>query len=112
LWLAISCVLSALAATSSLTLSLLAVRRANRALASRPASLRSVELRLQSAEELAQEHTQVLTDLTNRLKMMKVRKASAHGSKVDDELPDPYTDPDRWRVAMTRKIALNKLNGG
>jgi len=63
-------------------------------------------------EGLVEEHTQALTDLANRLKMIKVRKASAHGSRVDDEMPDPYTDPDRWRTAMTRKIALNKLNGG
>lgn len=109
MWLVISSALTALVATSSLVLSLLAVRRANRALASPPVKLRSVELRLQSAEDLASEHTQAITDLANRLKMMKVRKASAHGSKVDDETPDPYTQADEWRKMMNKRLTESRM---
>jgi hypothetical protein len=61
---------------------------------------------------LAEEHTAAMTELANRLKMIKVRSATSHGSKTSDGLPDPYTDADAWRKAMTAKIGMAKLNGG
>jgi hypothetical protein len=43
---------------------------------------------------------------------MKVRSASSHATRSDNELPDPYRDPDGWRRAMNTRLAMNKVNGG
>jgi hypothetical protein len=112
MWLTFFCVLTAAISCASLTVSVFAARRAARALESPPIRQRSVELKLQSAEDLLAEHTQAITDLTNRLKMMKVRSASSHATRSDNELPDPYRDPDGWRRAMNTRLAMNKVNGG
>lgn len=112
MWTAIFCALSAVAAMFSLILSTYAVRSAARAAESRPMNLRSVESRQQSMQALLDEHSQLLTDLANSLKMIKTRNAARLGSKSDNGLPDPYREPDAWRKAANAKLALNKLNGG
>jgi len=112
MWLTFFFVLTAVTACASLAISVFAARRAGLALASPPQRLRSVESRLQSCEQLVEEHTQAMTDMANRLKMIKVRSATSHAAKDDNSLPDPYRDPDGWRRAMNSRIALNKLNGG
>jgi len=112
MWLTFFSVSTVAIACASLAISVFAALRAGRALASPPQRLRSVESRLQSIEQLVEEHTQAMTDLANRLKMIKVRSATSHGSKTSDGLPDPYTDPDGWRKAMTAKIGMSRLNGG
>lgn len=112
MWLTFFCVSTAAIACASLVISVFAARRAARALESPPLRLRSVESKLQSCEQLVEEHTQAITDLTNRLKMMKVRSASSHASRSDNDLPDPYREPDAWRKAANARLALNKLNGG
>jgi DNA repair ATPase RecN len=112
LWHVIFFVLSAAVSAASIFLSVWSVRVANRALESPPVKLRSVESRLQSMDDLTQEHTQALTDLANRLKMIKVRKASTHSSPDDNGLPDPYKEPDRWRIEANKRLAQIKLNGG
>jgi DNA repair ATPase RecN len=111
MWLTFFCVSTAATACASLAISVFAARRAARALASPPQRLRSVESRLQSVEQLAEEHTQAMTDLANRLKMIKVRSAASHGFKSDNELPDAYRDPEGWRRAMNSRLAQIKLNG-
>jgi hypothetical protein len=112
MWLTFFCVSTAVIACASLLLAFFAVLYARRALESPPLRLRSVELKAQSCEQLVEEHTQAITDLTNRLKMMKVRSASSHAIKDDNGLPDPYRDPDGWRRAMNSRMALSKINGG
>jgi len=112
MWLLFFSVSAVAIACASLTISAIVARRAARVSGLPQQRLRSVESKLQSLEQLVEDQTQAMTDMANRLKMIKVRSASSHGSKSDNALPDPYTDPDGWRRAMTSKMALNKLNGG
>lgn len=65
---------------------------------------------LQSVQSLLDSHTDALTDLANRLKMMKVRRASEHTDRSNG-LPDPYKEPDAWRTAMNAKLARAKVPG-
>ena len=76
--------------------------------------LRSIESQTKSLENSVSEWSQTVTDLANSLKMTRVRAASTHASKArtDDGLPDPFTDPDGWRKAMNKRIAMSRFNGG
>jgi ABC-type transport system involved in cytochrome bd biosynthesis fused ATPase/permease subunit len=107
-------VLSAVAAIASLLGAFLAVRYARRVAELPRAKLRSIELRTESLENSVSEWSQTVTDLANSQKMTRVRAASTHASKArtDDGLPDPFTDPDGWRKAMNKRIAMSKFNGG
>jgi len=51
---------------------------------------------------------QHLADLTNRLKMSKVRAAAKHADNSGAD-PDPYTQPDEWRKMMNRRLAEAKM---
>jgi len=112
MWLTFFFVSTAAIACASLAISVFAAQRAARALASPPLRLHSVESKLQSCELLVEEHTQAITDLTNRLKMMKVRSVSARIGANDNAMPDPYREPDAWRKAMTARMTQNRINGG
>ena len=61
-----------------------------------------------SVQSLLESHTEELTNLANRVKMMKVRRASNHTDR-NGELPDAYRDPDAWRAAMNARIAASKV---
>jgi hypothetical protein len=66
---------------------------------------------LQLLERNLNDQQETMTELANRVKMMKVRSAVRHGSTDPDAMPDPYRDPDGWRNAMNRRIAAKRLNG-
>jgi hypothetical protein len=112
LWHGIFFALIAAVAVNALGTALYAVRLANRALGLPQIKLRSVESRLQLLEQLTEEQTSAQTDLANRLKMMRVRSATSHATKSDNGLPDPYKEPDRWRIEANKRLAQNRLNGG
>lgn len=109
-----SSVLSAGAAILCLLAAISAALYARRVVALPRAKLRSIELRIESLENSVSEWSQTVTDLANSLKMTRVRAASTHASKArtDDGLPDPFTDPDGWRKAMNKRIAMSRFNGG
>jgi hypothetical protein len=111
MWLAIFSALSAVVAVAAAIWGQLAVRNAVRAAESPLAKAHSNESRLLLLERSLNDQGEVLTELANRVKMMKVRSAVRHGSSDPDALPDPYRDPDGWRNAMNRRIASKRLNG-
>lgn len=90
------------------------VRYARRVAELPRAKLRSIELRTESLENSVSEWSQTVTDLANSQKMTRVRAASKHASSAptDDGLPDPFKDPDGWRKAMNKRIAMSRFNGG
>lgn len=107
-------VLSAASATLSLAGAYFSVRYARRVAELPRAKLRSIELRIESLENSVLEWSQTVTDLANSQKMTRVRAASKHASsdQTKDGMPDPYRDPDGWRKAMNKRIAMRGLNGG
>jgi len=111
MWTVIFSALSACVSLICLGTAVFAARIAGRRQESPRAAIRSCELRLQSLEDSRTETTQLLTDLANRLKMMRVRSASRHAEGSPDE-PDPYKDPDKWRTMMNKRLAAAKFNGG
>lgn len=104
--------LSAALAMLSAILAIFAARSAKRVAGSLPARLRSIESRTESLESSVSEWSQLTTDVANSVKMMKVRRATAGPSSSgrQDELPDPYKDPDGWRSAMNRRIGQQRFN--
>lgn len=90
-----------------------AARSAARGAGSSPARLRSIESRIESLENSVSEWSQLTTDLANRVKMMRVRAATAGPSSSgrQGELPDPYRDPDGWRQAMNKRIGQQRITG-
>jgi hypothetical protein len=107
MWLVSSFALSVLSLVCSLMGAWLSVRRANRVVESPRAKLRSVESRLESAEDSLSELRDLVKTATESLKMQRVRKASRHASSPD--LPDPYTEPEAWRKAMNIRLISGKL---
>jgi hypothetical protein len=94
-----------------LTLSLVglvwSVRRAGRVVESPRAKLRSVESRLESAEDSLSELRDLVKAQTESMKMARVRKASTHASSSG--MPDPWTDPEGWKKAMNLRLVKGKL---
>ena len=115
MWLVISCALSASTAILSLGVAMRALSAARSAAHVQELPhqrLRSCESAVQSLAESREEQAAAMLDLANRLKMIKVRSASIHATRTEGEMPDPYTDPDRWRTAMNKRIAMQRINGG
>lgn len=83
--------------------------RAARVSESRLQVPRSLDLRVQSLEASAEDLRSTLEQLANRVKMMRVRNAVTHTDK-SDTVPDPFKDPDAWRKAMNRKMAIPGSN--
>jgi len=110
MWAVIFCALSATACVICMVSAIFAARTAARRSESPRAAIRSCELRLQSLEDSRTETTQLLADLANRLKMMRVRSASRH-AEDSQAGPDPFRNPNEWRTMMNRKIAQSKLGG-
>jgi Mg2+ and Co2+ transporter CorA len=68
----------------------------------------SCESRVLLIERSLNDQQEVLTELANRVKMMKVRSAVRHGT-MNDEAPDPYKNPDAWRKAMNLELAKGRI---
>lgn len=94
-------------------LAFFAARSAARGAGSLQGRLRSIESQIASLESSVSEWSQITTDLANRVKMMRVRAATAGPSSSGrpSDLPDPYRDPDGWRRAMNQRIGLKRFNG-
>ena len=110
MWLVFSCVLSAVAALFCLIATFFVAQRARADAGLPQAKLHFIESQLQLLQRSQNDQAEVLTELSNRVKMMKVRNSLRHGDK-DSAEPDPYKDPDGWRNMMNRKLAAAKFNG-
>jgi len=76
--------------------------------------LRSIESQTRLLESSVSEWSEITTALSNTLKTMRVRRAGvehAAEKKNGNAMPDPYTDPDGWRKAMNKRIALKQFTG-
>lgn len=77
-----------------------------------------VRLNASRIRSLTESHTltvEELENLANRVKMQRVRNATDHATKKSaraGDMPDPYTSPDEWRAAMTKRLAEAKIAGG
>lgn len=79
------------------------VLRVNRALESlREAQPCSVS-RIKSIEASLEELQGAITEVANRVKMMRVRSAANHVSDKS-AAPDPYREPDAWRRHMEKQL--------
>lgn len=114
-WTGILCALTVFASAVSLFLAWRSVRIAHAALEYAEASERSPASQLESLRNTLNEHTELLSELANRIKMMKVRKALTHTDdgprtpRTRDGLPDPSADPDGWRNAMNARLARARV---
>lgn len=61
--------------------------------------------RLKSVETSQEEIAETVKQLANRVKMQRVRTAINH-TNDEPTNPDPYTNPDAWRRAANKRIAL------
>jgi len=68
--------------------------------------------RLKSLETSLADTQDALTEVANRVKMMKVRNAASHSDPKAGALPDPYKDPDGWRKAMNSRLSAARLGAG
>lgn len=109
----ISSVLSALAFFLSIAAAFYSARSVTLARELRDRLSPFPESRLRSLETSQAELSDALTEVANRVKMMKVRGAVNHvrsdQAKSDD--PDPHKEPDRWREWMNSRLARARLNG-
>ena len=112
MWHAYFSALSVVLSVSSLILSIFAARRAARVVALPAKQLRSLESAQQSNADQLEQLLEHVTEMTNSLKMQRVRAAAKHSSATRTEMPDPYKDPNGWRDAMNKRIALSRVNGG
>lgn len=108
MWTVFFCALSAAIAFLSALAALHHARSAARALALPLEKAVSCESRVLLIERSVNDQGEVLTELANRVKMMKVRSAVRHGTMTDDR-PDPYKDPDAWRKAMNLELAKGRI---
>jgi hypothetical protein len=102
-------VLTAILSLSCLIGTIFAARIAIRARDSQLELPRSLASRIKSLEQSVEETQSALTDVANRVKMMRVRNAANH---VGNGAADPYQNPDKWRAEMNRKLAFSKLQKG
>lgn len=108
MWLDIFSVLSALTCALCLILAIWNVRIAVRERESLVRRVRSLESSMDSVKITIDEHSGALSEVANRVKMMKVRAAANHTASSTGE-PDPYRDPDNWRKSMNSKIQKARL---
>jgi len=102
-WIAISCVLTALVSICSLVVACLAVLRANRALASPQVKQDSIESRMRLLAASVEEHAEALETLAESIRMSRVRrKANNHAGSSGE--PDARTDPEAWRNWMNQQL--------
>lgn len=97
----LSCILAS-AALFSAVRTAIAVQELRAQLASSPLS------RIASLETSHELMLETVTDLANRVKMMKVRNVLAHTDNAKAKMPDAYRDPDGWRKAMNASILASK----
>ena len=98
---------------ASFLLSLLALKSAATAAAALPdlqeRRLRSIELRTESVQASLTETQEALSQVANKVKMMRVRSAANHVNDSKTDEPDPHREPDRWRDWMNQKIARKRV---
>lgn len=109
MWNDILCVSSAVLSCCFLILTVLFARRARRDSGPAAAQLRLCISRIQSLTESQDELRLELERLANRVKMQRVRNVTEHGQRLTGEFPDPHSDPEGWRKAMNRKLAMNRI---
>lgn len=100
--------LSAAASVACLTRCISAARDAKAATGLPARALNSLTSRIESLEGSRDEQVTAMTDLANRLKMIRVRSAANHASKPDGD-PDPYKEPERWRTVMNERLTRSKI---
>ena len=105
---------SALGAILSLCCALAAFYVASNAARERESLARNTRLLASRVDSLASsmsEWSVELEGLANRVKMQRVRTAVTHldPKSSPEKMPDPYKDPDGWRLAMNRKLAQAKV---
>jgi hypothetical protein len=108
MWLAFFSALSASVAFLSAIAALHHARSARLASALPLEKALSAESKLLLLERSVNDQQEVLTELANRVKMMKVRNSLRHTSDPD-AMPDPYTAPDEWRKKMNLKLAMGRI---
>lgn len=113
MWTAIFSALTAVICVICLSGCVLIVRNAVRDMGSQGQVLRSLPSRIESLQESQRLMADELEHLAQRVKMQRVRNATDHAtkSKSAGDLPDAYTNPDEWRAAMNRKLAMQRLGG-
>lgn len=99
--------LSAATSVACMTRAISAARDARAATGLPGRALSSLTSRIESLEGSRDDQATAMTDLANRLKMIRVRSAANHASRPDGE-PDPYKDPDRWRTVMNERLSRTK----
>jgi biopolymer transport protein ExbB/TolQ len=110
MWIVTGCVLSAVISVFCLIGCIWSVRNAEAALESLQAKQHFLASQCGLLQRSQNDQAEALTELANKLKMMRVR-ASTRASETTSDLPDPYRDPDGWRKAMTSKMAQAKVGG-
>lgn len=113
MWTAIFSALTAAICVLCLVGCVLVVRNATRVTESQAQGLRSLPSRIESLQESQKLMADELEHLAQRVKMQRVRNATDHAtkSKSAGDLPDAYTNPDEWRAAMNRKLAMQRIGG-
>ena len=113
MWLAIFSALTAVICALCLSGCVLIVRNAARVTESQAQEMRSLPSRIESLQESQKLMADELEHLAQRVKMQRVRNATDHGTKSRSvgDLPDAYTNPDEWRAAMNRRLAMQRLGG-
>lgn len=102
--------LSAALSLACLTRAISAARDAKAATGLPARALSSLTSRIESLEVSRDDQATAMTDLANRLKMIRVRSAANHASKPDGD-PDPYKEPERWRTVMNERLARSRVGG-
>lgn len=72
----------------------------------------ALQHRLRSGVDVSSRLTEIeqaLAEVATSVRMMKTRRAARGPVSSAAEIPDPYSDPDRWRQHMNRKLAERKL---
>lgn len=88
-----------------------AARNARAVLASADHQLHSHESAIHSLKDSVTSQAEALEALANRVKMQRVRTATAHAQRDNGE-PDPYRDPNAWRAEMNKRLAFgSQLRG-
>jgi len=110
MWIVFFSVLSAGSCILSIAAAIYAARIATRGPESQERKLHSVELQQDSLRTSLKDISIELEALAQRVKMQRVRNATNHAT-TGKSSPDAYTEPDRWRSEMNKRLAFGKLNG-
>ena len=108
MWNAIFSVLSVILCSCCLIGCVFVAQRARQNSGPQAAQIRSATSRIASLSESVEALQLELERLSNRVKMQRVRNVTEHGLRPSGEDPDPYRNPNEWRAAMNKKLALQR----